>query len=809
VVQCHDHVSFRAFQGVRRLSLLSLVARSAPERLLQFYVVMGIAFRHLMPPTCALVAAAAAVHAGCFDSDDTVNTIEFDNGSGSGGSTKAECSFDPTGVDTGTTTECAFNSSGSYVGTSSPLTVNIDTSSPHAVAKNFVGANSELTATAMDWGNTKYASAVKSLGLSWVRYSAGTLSDAYDWQNGTFPADWGSQFPGGKWDETACLWNARSGCGAKWGSEEMYSHWDIINQAKTGKMQLPSWVNFAKAADVETFVDVNVFTDTAKNAKKLATQLQAANIPIALFEMGNEEYLYTFNGEHKRDPKVDGGWLNKPASWDPAGGENFFGPTTDGRTPVTAGANYLNHVEPYAKAIKEIYPDAHISVSVSGGNSSWEKEIADWTQTHEPFFDTLDAHIYGADGDCPFVQNAKGSDAGSNSTEECMNYALATTANDYPTALLTHPGCGTASGCGDKEGKWRDGFSPRIVYSELNADLEGGDGAQVVIPDNTRRGTMFNAVFLSEYVARTASCTSADNCSVDHVVSTGVQYVYGNWFGLLNSTYDTPLRYDLLHGNPNKVDTETHDYQIFLTAPGLAFQVLTGAIPRGVGVNSLATTVASDNAPTVRACSSQVVGAEFGIDGCDHRPAINAFTFAEPGTNRYHTLVFNRGEHNANIDLQINGKAIHPTDSPVVTYLYSDNPQAGNTVVSAVPGNSEIPYATECVPNVELHSCKLSASCDGNGECEGGSHYQVLPWSVARIDWTESSLSSGGGGGSSGTGSGVPSSDCNTKDLSDFNGLITNVGSGTCVDTSDATYECLDGTWKNIIELPAGTCTGG
>ena len=134
----------------------------------------------------------------------------------------------------------------------------------------------------MDWGNSGYQAATSQIGLGFVRYSAGTLSEAYDWTNGQF--SWGSAFPGGIWTPSCLLDPRSSACKAGWGSAAWYAAWNVLDQNKTGQLRFDSWVSFSKGAQVATDVDVNVFTDQPASAGQLAAAFQAAGLSPELWE---------------------------------------------------------------------------------------------------------------------------------------------------------------------------------------------------------------------------------------------------------------------------------------------------------------------------------------------------------------------------------------------------------------------------------------------------------------------------------------------------------------------------------------------
>ncbi|MHB1846461.1 MAG: hypothetical protein ACYCWW_16690, partial [Deltaproteobacteria bacterium] len=317
----------------------------------------------------------------------------------------------------GVAAACPFVGGVSLNAWNSPYLIGIDTTQTKPLPAGFVGANSEATADAMDWGNLGYQAETKQLGLGFVRYSAGTLSDAYDWTNGQFT--WGSAFPGGAWTQTCLLDPRNSACTAGWGTSEMYAHWNVIDQNKTGQMSLASWIAFVKGAGVQADIDLNVFTDSPTSAGQLASALLAAGVTPALWELGNETYAYT-------------GWSA------PAGG---YWASVGIAKPFASGESYAANVKPFADAIRAVFPGAPIALSATI-NSAWVAGLANWTtstapggncaaatsgtpcdQAHFPvYFDRLAVHPYA----CHFLPNDNALEA------ECMNQKLYVVGSTLP-----------------------------------------------------------------------------------------------------------------------------------------------------------------------------------------------------------------------------------------------------------------------------------------------------------------------------------------------------------------------------------------
>jgi hypothetical protein len=622
----------------------------------------------------------------------------------------------------------------------SPEIVEIDTTKAQAVTSGLLGANSELTGEAMDWANIDYQARTQAMNLGWVRYSGGTLTDAFDWTDGTFA--WSASFPGGTWSATCLLDPRNPACHAGWGTEQMYAIAQVIKQNKTGKMQLPSWVSFARGAGVATVVEVNVFTDTPESAGALAKALTAAGVRPVLWELGNEVYDYTSRAAWA--PPVGSYWAGQGFPTTPSSG-GASGGASD--TPFPDGESYASRVAAFGNAIKAVLPAAHISIDVVDTDAEWTAGVARYTtstapggncegasatrpcdQVHFPvYFDTVSIHSYP----CLFVPFP------SRLEETCLNQKLYVVASSLAKQTVLHPGCGYGDPEPTRGGtctSWLSGYAPRIAYTEVNASLEGGDGAQIIVPPGSVRGSMFAALYLADFIARTASDSAA---YVDRI---GIQQLYGNWFALLNATREPTIRQALQYGTMEG-GTAGIDYGLFETIPGLAVQIVGGAL-KGTPTNLGTQVTWSGKAPTVDACRGNGVLAqnEAGVatgcaSGTANIPAIRAYAWRDDSTpTAYHALFINRGSAYASMQIEVDGVLIDPKTPPIVTEI-SGGPTRGadmldNSVVA--PDGSTVNAAL-----VAPHACTLPSSCGLGAACASKGYYQVAPFGAARVDWTD------------------------------------------------------------------------
>jgi uncharacterized protein (TIGR03437 family) len=126
--------------------------------------------------------------------------------------------------------------------------------------------------------------------------------------------------------------------------------------------------NRASFLNAKLIVCVNAFTDTPQSAGQMAAFAKANHIPVAVWELANEPYLYT----------------------------SFF----------SSGADYVTKVKPYRDAIKAADPDAIVAIfAMDAGdtntNPAWDQEIASYPN---PYWDAITYHHYPPQSNGDFSQ---------------------------------------------------------------------------------------------------------------------------------------------------------------------------------------------------------------------------------------------------------------------------------------------------------------------------------------------------------------------------------------------------------------------
>jgi len=218
-----------------------------------------------------------------------------------------------------------------------PATIDIDTTRTTPLHSNFSGFNDEVVFPA-EFFDYRLENLAAQLSPGWVRYPGGSFSDAFRWQTGLMVPSWAAQFQGT--NIATLLTEAVPWVNGKGGG---------------------SFVDGANRADflgAKLIVCVNAFTDTPQSAGQMAAFARANHIPVAVWELANEPYLY----------------------------KQFF-PT---------GADYVAMMKPYRDAIKAADPDAVVAVFFmdagdTTANPAWDQSIVNYP---DQYWDAITYHHY-------------------------------------------------------------------------------------------------------------------------------------------------------------------------------------------------------------------------------------------------------------------------------------------------------------------------------------------------------------------------------------------------------------------------------
>jgi uncharacterized protein (TIGR03437 family) len=216
-------------------------------------------------------------------------------------------------------------------------TIDIDTTHTTPLNPNFSGFNDEVVFPA-EFFDYRLSNLAAQLSPGWVRYPSGLFSNAFNWQTGLMNLSWANLFDGT--NIATLLTDGVSWVNGKGGG----SFVDAANRA-----------NFLNA---KLIVSVNAFTDTPQSAGQMAAFATANHIPVAVWELANEPYLYT--------------------------------------SVFKSGADYVAKVKPYFDAIKAADPNAVVAIFFMDAgdttpNPAWDRSV---TSYPNPYWDAVTYHHY-------------------------------------------------------------------------------------------------------------------------------------------------------------------------------------------------------------------------------------------------------------------------------------------------------------------------------------------------------------------------------------------------------------------------------
>jgi hypothetical protein len=219
--------------------------------------------------------------------------------------------------------------------TSSNVVVAFTTTNSMPLNQGFAGFTTEILGTGVEFGDTNLQLMAAKLSPGWLLFPGGTTADAFDWATGLTVQSW------------VDLLSANGDTNASSLSEGTY-------EAVIGKGGV--WfTNFASlAANVggaRIIVCVNGLTDTTNSAGAFAAYALSNHIPVAVWELCNEPYLFQ------------------------GGASNFFADGTD----------YANKMKPYRDAIKAADSNAVVAVFFTDPGlpgPTWNKALGNYTNRY-------------------------------------------------------------------------------------------------------------------------------------------------------------------------------------------------------------------------------------------------------------------------------------------------------------------------------------------------------------------------------------------------------------------------------------------
>lgn len=209
----------------------------------------------------------------------------------------------------------------------------------------FAGFTTELLGTGVEYADTNMQHFAAMLSPGWLLFPAGTTGDGFNWATGLTDSNWVQEI------------------GMKQGPNNAASNLTAVTiNALIGKGGA-QFTNFASLAanlgGARIIVCVNAFTDTTNSAGAFAAFALSNHIPVAVWELCNEPYLFQ-------------------------GATDFF----------TNGTDYANKMKPYRDAIKSADSNALVAVFFSDParpGMSWDNALGNYST---PYWDAVVYHHY-------------------------------------------------------------------------------------------------------------------------------------------------------------------------------------------------------------------------------------------------------------------------------------------------------------------------------------------------------------------------------------------------------------------------------
>ena len=219
------------------------------------------------------------------------------------------------------------------------VVVSFVTTNSTALNPGFSGFNNGLK-TAVEYYDTNFQRMVTMLSPGWLRFPAGTESEAFDWSSGQMVQAWINALSKNSY-QSNIMENALPIVAGKGGS--LFS--DFAAMA-------------AKVGGAKIVVSVNAYTDTTNSVTAFAQYALTNHIPVAAWELANEPY-----------------------TWIPYG---LF----------TNGAEYAAQMKPFRDAIKAVDSNAVVALFFSDAgnqNVGWDNSLANYTPR---YWDAVTYHQY-------------------------------------------------------------------------------------------------------------------------------------------------------------------------------------------------------------------------------------------------------------------------------------------------------------------------------------------------------------------------------------------------------------------------------
>jgi alpha-L-arabinofuranosidase len=228
--------------------------------------------------------------------------------------------------------------------TSTNVVVSFTTTNAAPLNPGIAGFSLDMLADAVEYDDTNFLAMAAALSPGWLRYPGGATEDAFAWTNGITDTNWIAGFPAA---ETNLIWPTVK-----------------LTTGKGGQRLADMAAMCGRAGGARIVVTVNAFTDDAVSAGNFAAYALSNHIPVAVWELCNEPYV--FSGNQAGD---------------------FFLNATD----------YVARVKPYRDAIKAADSNAVVGIYFEDAGypepDNWDTQLAAYTNK---YWDAVVYHHYPA-----------------------------------------------------------------------------------------------------------------------------------------------------------------------------------------------------------------------------------------------------------------------------------------------------------------------------------------------------------------------------------------------------------------------------
>jgi len=225
------------------------------------------------------------------------------------------------------------------LGQSNHATILIHTKNPHNIKIGASGFNVRIADKVWNYTHPDFINTVKELKPGWLRYFSGTMGDAFSSATGQYDLDYIAMFK----------------------KQKQYFIGHRFTETK-GPHRLTDLYALLGEINAKLIITVNAFSETPEMILELARFCKNNNIKVEAWQFCNEPYFYT--------PNRSLYWWND-------------------------GYDYAVKMQPYAEAIKQIFPQAQLTLNYTwDGVWTFMKDIYKFQKEHGNYWNVFSKHSY-------------------------------------------------------------------------------------------------------------------------------------------------------------------------------------------------------------------------------------------------------------------------------------------------------------------------------------------------------------------------------------------------------------------------------